>query len=780
MFKKLISNLPFNPSLLGQVSFYTKRLKEEQTIRRMGFLFMALALFIQMFAVIAPPQKSLAYSSADDYIEANGYSSKQSVLAAWDNPNKDVQAIYSHFGVTRDEIVNLSGPVTIVSTGGNYFTTGRTSVSQRPDAGSIKQKYKDSELPVTIGGETIYYRDLKSFDIKNPSNSYQAYQGTKANGSPFWILKDCGNFTNLYTPPSPPPTPPPAPTPHPEGYLDVNTCNGISGWAWNTVHERYVHIYVDQPAFGGAVKDRDYFEVNANLSRPDVHTARNDIDTNVGYTWDGGPLHNDNKSHHLWVYVTDRGNNYALLNGGENVAVNFTCPVNPPPSPTPVTPAFEFRKTIDGGARALKPGDEYSYRFEYRNSVPNSSNILGAAITDTFDLDHYTIVTSSVPIIFSGHVGYINLGTVAYSAQFQTAVIVTVKLKDAIPNGQNICNAASISAANATSVTSGGTGLCVGIVNPCVYNGSVPSGTDAACVPAVVCSLTQSAFNKTTKESTFTTTVTSTAPTLTPIKSYVYDFGDKSSKNNNSIGLTDTVKHVYKDGNYHATATVFYSINGIANSSHTAACAADVETKPDQPLSPSKSAQNISQKLNNADTMTHKANGGDIIEYTLLVHNSYDYDRANYTISDTMADVLDYTDVDLAFLQAQGGTFDGGTKTVTWVDQTIKANSDMIKHFRVTVKNPVPATNQPSQLTTSFDCNIVNTYGSSTVSIPINCPPAKTAEYLATTLPNTGPGTSVLIGAVMMMVVAYFFFRARLLGKEIELVRAEYATGGGF
>ena len=35
MFKKLLSNLPYNPSLIGQVSFYAKRLHAEEKIRRL-------------------------------------------------------------------------------------------------------------------------------------------------------------------------------------------------------------------------------------------------------------------------------------------------------------------------------------------------------------------------------------------------------------------------------------------------------------------------------------------------------------------------------------------------------------------------------------------------------------------------------------------------------------------------------------------------------------------------------------------------------------------------
>ena len=87
MFKKLISNLPFNPSLLGQVSFYAKRLKAEESIRRMGFGFMALAMFIQMFAVFAPPQKSLA--SSNDHI-ISGLNSRDDILRAWDGQTVSV------------------------------------------------------------------------------------------------------------------------------------------------------------------------------------------------------------------------------------------------------------------------------------------------------------------------------------------------------------------------------------------------------------------------------------------------------------------------------------------------------------------------------------------------------------------------------------------------------------------------------------------------------------------------------------------------------------------
>src|SRR5690606_18380925 len=106
MFKKIVKNLPFNPSLLGELSFYAKRMKQEESLRRLGFLFVALAMFIQMFAVMAPPEKSLAYSS--DYI-INGLRTRDDILRAWDGKtsDKNVADIYKKFGLTREDIVNL-------------------------------------------------------------------------------------------------------------------------------------------------------------------------------------------------------------------------------------------------------------------------------------------------------------------------------------------------------------------------------------------------------------------------------------------------------------------------------------------------------------------------------------------------------------------------------------------------------------------------------------------------------------------------------------------------
>lgn len=60
MFRKLVSSLPFSPALVGQLGFYARRLSTEQATRRLGLVFTVLALAVQTFALIKPPEQTIA------------------------------------------------------------------------------------------------------------------------------------------------------------------------------------------------------------------------------------------------------------------------------------------------------------------------------------------------------------------------------------------------------------------------------------------------------------------------------------------------------------------------------------------------------------------------------------------------------------------------------------------------------------------------------------------------------------------------------------------------
>ncbi len=621
-------------------------MKSEDSLRRLGFGFIALAMFIQMFAVIAPPEKSLAYSN--DYI-INGLRTRDDILRAWDGgtTDKNVAEIYQRFGLTREDIaaLPLQPNVTISSNSADYWTIGRTSLSAVSKAPKINQQYKDNEVPVNTGSTSVYLRQLRAWDIVQPVNTYRAFEGTK-NGQKFWILVNCGNFTQVGQPP---------------------------------------------------------------------------------------------------------------LN----------------------EPALDFRKTIDGGPRALKPGDSFNFRFEYRNSVLDSPVVQNAVLYDSLDLEKFDIVSpTNLPL--QGTLLVYPLGNVPYTPDYQTALIITARLKTNLSNGVRACNAAKIQSSNAPEVWGGGNELCVTVINPCPLDSSIAKDDPACVAPVLACSLTNSDVNRTTKTFTLKTVATSSNPALTSIQNFVYDFGDGSTViTRPSSAYEDTITHVYKDGSFNATVVINYKIGtGAGQTDSSVACSETIESEKDQPLGREKSANNLTQNLDNEKTINTKAKASDTIEYSLITHNSFGYERTNVNISDYIGDILDYSTLDAAFLAQQGGTFDETAKTVSWQNQSVKANESLIKVFRVQMKSPIPSTNQPSAMTTSFDCQLSNKFGNQ-LNIPVDCPLPKDAEYITERLPNTGPGTSLVIGFTVTTIIAYFFARSRLLVKELELIRTDFASTGG-
>lgn len=227
MFYKLISNLPFNPSLITNLSFYAKRLKQEEALRRIGFVFVALAMFIQMFAVMAPPEPTLA-ASANDIIYG-GFKTRDEALLHCINPKSDFNSILASLGITCENL-GKANIISIKSTdyGGELYSMGRHA------KGPVGKNNKPTnEYPISINGTNFYMRKLNSFDSSS-SSTYQALTGTTSDGRTFMILLNCGNpvLVGKYVPtknptpaPKPAPTPTPTPTPTPQ---DNSACEVTS------------------------------------------------------------------------------------------------------------------------------------------------------------------------------------------------------------------------------------------------------------------------------------------------------------------------------------------------------------------------------------------------------------------------------------------------------------------------------------------------------------------------------------------------------------------------
>lgn len=215
MFKKIVSQLSFSPALVGQLSFYAKRLKKEQTTRRLGLVFVALALVVQSLVVFQAPESANA-SNGNDFVPGGlGSGSSASInnlLGPYDQNTRNLKDIFTYFGITREEIA--------ASQLGSFRVGNTKSYGYETRAGS-------TTIPITNTAgtqvNTIYGRPLTIWG-NSPDSSMPAYIGYSAKAGWFAILTVCGNLvTNEY--PSPPP-PPPAPAKITATKTAVNTTQG--------------------------------------------------------------------------------------------------------------------------------------------------------------------------------------------------------------------------------------------------------------------------------------------------------------------------------------------------------------------------------------------------------------------------------------------------------------------------------------------------------------------------------------------------------------------------
>jgi uncharacterized repeat protein (TIGR01451 family) len=178
-------------------------------------------------------------------------------------------------------------------------------------------------------------------------------------------------------------------------------------------------------------------------------------------------------------------------------------------------------------------------------------------------------------------------------------------------------------------------------------------------------------------------------------------------------------------------------------------------------ISISKSASNLTENIANANDTTAKA--GDEIQYTLNAKNIGSNDVKNYVFDDNLSYVLDYS----SLTDAYGGSLKSDDD-ITWPAVNIKPNQTITKQFDVRVDNPIPQTPTSSSDPEYFNLKMTNTYGN-TITINLPTTPVAVIQNTSSTLPNTGPGSGIIIGAIIVAVAGFFFYRSRLLAIESRI-----------
>jgi uncharacterized repeat protein (TIGR01451 family) len=197
MFRKIVSHLSFSPALVGQLGFYAKRLRKEETTRRLGLIFVAFALVVQSLVVFQPPESANASNAADFVPGGLGLGANKSLnnfLAPYDANSRNLKDVMTYVGITRAEIANAQF---------SSFITGTTKYSwgYEPRPGTTAVPIKNAAgTQVT----TVYARPIS---INNGTNTrIYGWIGHSAKVGWFAIMQACGNLVTEGIPP--PPTPP--------------------------------------------------------------------------------------------------------------------------------------------------------------------------------------------------------------------------------------------------------------------------------------------------------------------------------------------------------------------------------------------------------------------------------------------------------------------------------------------------------------------------------------------------------------------------------------------
>jgi hypothetical protein len=340
---------------------------------------------------------------------------------------------------------------------------------------------------------------------------------------------------------------------------------------------------------------------------------------------------------------------------------------------------------------------------------------------------------------------------------YKASVGVTSNISNTVKTATTCSATITVSTKPTVTPTSTPTHTPTPTITPAECKPGVPVGSPLCNNPTLACvSLTGTPASGTAPlQVAFTSVGSATNQTITE---YQYDFGDGTTASSSSTKAT----HSYKtSGPYIATLSVKGSNGGTATAP---SCQFSINVADIPPVfENSKTALNITQ---NTDATKSTAKGGDTIKYSLITKNSGGT-AGDYITTDDLADILEY-----ATITDNGGGTVSGT-AITWPSDTINAGQTITHTFTMTVKNPVPLTATGISNPRSFDLNMDNVFGNP-VRVPVEAPPSKQIETASATMPQTGPGTSIMIMLFIGGMIFFFYLRNRQLVAEIKILRNEY------
>lgn len=246
MFKKIVSQLSFSPALVGQLGFYARRLRKEQTTRRLGLIFVALALVVQSLVVFQAPEPANAANAGDMIHGGLGLGSARSInnfVGPYDRNDRNLKDIMNYFGITREEILNTTF---------TQYTVGEKIVwGYEPRPGVVDVPITDANFNVVTH---LYGRP--QYNAESRDTKIWAYVGHSSKIGWFAIQQYCGNLiTDVYPQP---PTPPPAPANIVASKSAVNATQNVDAAKTTAKVNDKITYTISAKNTGGTAKSVDF------------------------------------------------------------------------------------------------------------------------------------------------------------------------------------------------------------------------------------------------------------------------------------------------------------------------------------------------------------------------------------------------------------------------------------------------------------------------------------------------------------------------------------------
>lgn len=147
MFKKLISRLPFNPSLISNLRDYDLKLKKELRLRVIGILVLVMVLVLQVIVVIFPPANA-TISSPDNLMSVSGGTFNQLFKDCSDNLDQYQSILASYELACSDLYAGKIVDLNLDTMGNSLFSLNRLSYDT------------SDETAVVVNGHQLYVRKL--------------------------------------------------------------------------------------------------------------------------------------------------------------------------------------------------------------------------------------------------------------------------------------------------------------------------------------------------------------------------------------------------------------------------------------------------------------------------------------------------------------------------------------------------------------------------------------------------------------------------------------------